>query len=287
MDQEITSHLYIGASLREARESQKLTLENVASQLRLSDKQITALENEDFDSFGSAMLTRGFIKNYARLLKLDPEPLLEAHRASVPQDQEQSIAYRAGELVASESFGVSKAKVLVLIGVLVLGLLAWVIYHNMDSQDKPVQVELATTPADENPEVALPAADRVDDVSAANAVTEIQLPKADAVVETSPQALPVEPTKQEPTNSSALAPGMVRVKLVLTSASWIGIQDKNGKTIFSELAKAGTERYVDGLPPLKLHIGNVSGTQVVFNGEVVDLAPSTHNNIARITLGDR
>lgn len=291
MDQEVTSHLLIGASLREAREAQKLTIEDVCSQLCLSDKQIKALEEDNFDSFGSAMLTRGFIKNYARLLKLDPEPLLEAHRKVAPQDQAQSIAYRAEGLAASENIGVSKTKLLVIVGILVFGLIAWAVYHNAVFKDQSIPVDAASTPATQTPEVALPAADRVDEVSAANAVTEIQLPKADnANVDAAPKAsapaLPVEQAQQDASRNSVVAPGMLRVKLVLTGPSWIGVQDKTGKTVFSKLAKAGTEEYVDGLPPLKFHIGNVSATQVILNGETIDLAPNTHNNMARITLGD-
>ena len=66
MDQEEAIQVLIGASLRQARLSEGLTLEDVSAQLRLSEKQITALEEDDFDGFGSAMLTRGFIKNYAK-----------------------------------------------------------------------------------------------------------------------------------------------------------------------------------------------------------------------------
>ncbi len=76
------------------------------------------------------------------------------------------------------------------------------------------------------------------------------------------------------------------MKLLLTGSSWIGVHDKNGKTVFSKLAKAGTEEFVEGLPPLKFHIGNASATQVIFNGETIDLTPSTYNNMARITVGD-
>ena len=99
-------------------------------------------------------------------------------------------------------------------------------------------------------------------------------------------AVKPEPVKSEPAKTSAVTNGFVRVKLLLTGSSWIGVQDKNGKTVFSKLAKAGTEEYVDGLPPLKFHIGNASATQVIFNGETIDLTPSTYNNMARITVGD-
>lgn len=304
MDQEVTSNSLIGMSLREAREAQKMTIEDVSTQLRLSDKQIAALEEDNFDVFGSAMLTRGFIKNYAKLLKLDPEPLLEAHRHIAPQDQAQSIAYKADGLVASESMSHKKSKILILVGALVFCLLAWVIYQKVLTPQKTspsdtVQplAEATSSTIPPAPEVALPAAERVDDATAANAVTEIQLPKASAAdaqpaqtteaKKTDPKTSAVEvPAAQDTTSNSASTSGMLRVKLVLTGASWIGVQDRTGKTVFSKLAKAGTEEYVDGLPPLKFHIGNVSATQVILNGEAVDLSHNTYNNMARITLGD-
>ena len=304
MDQEVTSNSLIGVSLREAREAQKMTIEEVSTQLRLSDKQVAALEEDNFDVFGSAMLTRGFIKNYAKLLKLDPEPLLAAHRQIAPQDQAQSIAYKSDGLVASESMGYKKSKILMLVGLLVFCLLVWVIYQKVvvsqitnssDTVQPLAEATSSTVPA--SPEVALPAAERVDDVTAANAVTEIQLPKASAVdaqpaqtievKKPDPKASAVEsPAEQDTTSNSVATPGMLRVKLVLTGSSWIGVQDRTGKTVFSKLAKAGTEEYVDGLPPLKFHIGNVSATQVILNGETVDLSRNTFNNMARITLGD-
>ena len=83
----------------------------------------------------------------------------------------------------------------------------------------------------------------------------------------------------------AVGASLVRVKLVFTGNSWVSVKDKSGNTIYDKTAKAGGEEYVEGVPPLKFHIGNVSATQVVFNGETVDLSPNTYNNMARVTLG--
>ena len=79
MDQELGSRVLIGVTLRDAREAQKLSVEEVALRLRLSEKQINALEADDFSIFGSAIFVRGFIKSYARFLTIDPQPLLDVH----------------------------------------------------------------------------------------------------------------------------------------------------------------------------------------------------------------
>lgn len=300
MDQEMMTSASIGLVLREARDAQKLSLEEVAARLRLSEKQINALESDDFSIFGSAIFARGFIKSYARFLTLDPQPLLDAHLKLFPHDQSQSITYKTDNVVKSERANLGKFAALVSGVLFIVVLVAWVIYRVWVYQSTPnsaenfsaLNVEKSST-SEPLPEVALPAAERE------STVTEITLPPAkesvDAASKTDVKApadkpkeqIPVaEPAKVEVTKTLALAAGSIRVKLVLTGSSWIGVQDKNGKTVFSKLAKAGTEEFVEGTPPLKFHIGNASATQVIFNDETIDLTPNTYNNMARITVGE-
>jgi cytoskeleton protein RodZ len=312
MDQEAVSHSLIGAVLRDARESQKLSVEEVCSRLRLSDKQINALESDDFSIFGSAIFARGFIKGYAKILNLDSQPLLDAHLRMFPQDQSQSITYKADDVVKSGGGSFIKFVALILGVLLIVAVVVWVAYkvwayqsntNVADNSTPAVSVEQNVT-SEPLPEAALPAAERETPANNESTVTEIALPKAKETVDVtpkpevkSPTEKPKEPAqlvdsvksdsaKSEFVKTQTVAVGSVKVKLVLTGSSWIGVQDKNGKTVFSKLAKAGTEEYVEGVPPLKFHIGNASATQVIFNGEAIDLAPSTYNNMARITVGE-
>jgi cytoskeleton protein RodZ len=55
--------------------------------------------------------------------------------------------------------------------------------------------------------------------------------------------------------------------------------------VFSQLNAAGTERRIEGKPPLRLVIGNASGVEVEYKGRRIDLKPATSSeNVARITL---
>lgn len=308
MDQELASSVLIGATLRDAREAQKLSVEEVALRLRLSEKQINALEADDFSIFGSAIFVRGFIKSYARFLTIDPQPLLDVHLGMYPQEQSQSITYKNVGVDKLVDGGVSKLTALIFGVLLIAALFVWGAYKiwtyqsNTNTADRPlptVSMEQNVTP-EPLPEAASPEASAKTETT----VTEIALPKVTETVGlvTKPElkatvdkpteqtisdaAVKPEPVKSEPAKTSPVTNGFVRVKLILSGSSWIGVQDKNGKTVFSKLAKAGTEEYVDGLPPLKFHIGNASATQVIFNGEMIDLTPSTYNNMARIKVGD-
>jgi len=67
-----------GALLRAAREGAGLSVEAVAQQLKLAPRQVRALEGDDFESLPGRTFVRGFVRNYARLVALDANRVLEA-----------------------------------------------------------------------------------------------------------------------------------------------------------------------------------------------------------------
>lgn len=66
----------IGAVLKAAREEKGWTVGDVSSRLRLMSRQIEAIEAEDFSKLGQPVFARGFVRNYAKLLGIDPDELL-------------------------------------------------------------------------------------------------------------------------------------------------------------------------------------------------------------------
>ena len=62
-----------GARLRAAREAAGLSVEAVGARLRLSERQVAALEADDHAALPPGPFVRGFVRNYARLLGLDPQ----------------------------------------------------------------------------------------------------------------------------------------------------------------------------------------------------------------------
>ena len=68
--------LEVGAELQRAREARGLALSEVAQQLKFAPRQLEALEQDRFDLLPGGTFVRGMVRNYARLLKLDPEPLV-------------------------------------------------------------------------------------------------------------------------------------------------------------------------------------------------------------------
>jgi cytoskeleton protein RodZ len=69
----------LGNILREAREAKGLTLSEVQDQTRISAKFLSAMENGQYNLLPTPVHVRGYLRNYARFLSLDPSPLLERY----------------------------------------------------------------------------------------------------------------------------------------------------------------------------------------------------------------
>jgi len=69
----------LGERLRTAREERELSLQQVAEATRISLSYLEALEKESFDAFTSDLHARGFLRNYASFLDLDPEGMTELY----------------------------------------------------------------------------------------------------------------------------------------------------------------------------------------------------------------
>ena len=74
----------VGQVLRAARLERGLDIEDVARQLRFAPRQVTALEEDEYDKLAGGPFLRGFVRNYAKLLQLDEVPLLKLLEQSVP-----------------------------------------------------------------------------------------------------------------------------------------------------------------------------------------------------------
>lgn len=265
--------------LREARQAQNLTTADVARRLKLSVWQVEALESGQYQQLPGPIFVRGFIRNYARLLKLDADELVHAVSGFLPQSTpgpeappSRDIPFPAAPTGRWRPYAVAAA-------VVVAALAVYEFYFNdpratVATQSEPV-VASSLTPA------SRPTA------PARKAQPEQSKPKAAAT------AAPAQVATAAPAPASAGAqqprervphPDDREVRFVFNDESWVEVRDRNDQTIFSQLNRAGTTRRVIGLPPLHVVVGNSQGVQMTYNGREIDLARHTKIDVARLTL---
>ncbi len=72
-----------GHILREARETKGLTLAQVQEQIRINAGYLEAMESGEYGRLPTPVHARGFLRNYARFLGLDPQPLLDRYQQTL------------------------------------------------------------------------------------------------------------------------------------------------------------------------------------------------------------
>ncbi|MEN6585938.1 MAG: RodZ domain-containing protein [Sulfuricella sp.] len=267
-----------GTKLARAREAQDLSVADVAHALRLGVKQVEALEAADFDNLPGRTFVRGFVRNYARLVNLDPDRLVAEYFPVQQEPQTQDIQAPSQQISFSEHHRKPWLKWLVTSFVVVAlvswGVLVWLGPESVKSVTT-VKPQVSTTPA----------------VTAdAPTPTDAKMSEADAISEQSVQPAPPPVENVAPTAAPTQAPApaasvaQARVQLSFSGPAWVEVRDKNGKKIHSQNNPAGTQQTLEGDPPLSLVIGSAPNVKLIYKGQPVDLTAYTRADVARLTL---
>lgn len=271
-----------GARLQWQRERLGLSVTDVAARLRLHPNQVRALEQEALSALPEAAYVRGFVRGYARVLDLDPAPLLAdlglklaPAAASVVDGMTQARDYSPVRAAAREHASrkiVMAGAVLLLIA---LGALGWYATHQPRPAPSPAVLPSPTQPVPASPSVPAPGTSS----EASPAPLAGTAPSAPAAATPDTTAATAE--------SAALTtpvPPSPFLKVRFTGPSWVEVKDAEGKVLLSQHSAAGAEHVIEGTPPFYVVIGDTTKATVEVRGESYDLAPHTRQNVARFTV---
>lgn len=296
----------VGAQLAAEREARGWSIEQVAHQLNLAPRQIQALECDDYAALPGMASVRGFIRAYAKLLKLDATPLIAIISpesvaptesvvvrrvlSSAPFIENRSLSSRRRGWPSKLFVGIlALAVVLVIVFVgeqmgwtpgtqqpLAAALKAWSALVPAEPVVSPIagapQRNDASTIAD-NPIVA--ASTPATQVTPAQvAVASVSEPAPVAIMNDKPNGVP----NGKP---SAAGDGLV---LKLREDSWVEIKRANNSVLISRLMKAGSTESFEMTGPLSLTLGNAAGVDAKLRGAPLDLTTGTKSNVARLKL---
>jgi cytoskeleton protein RodZ len=273
-----------GALLRVARESAGMTIDAVAQQLKLAPRQVKALEDGDWTHLPGRTFVRGFVRNYARLVHLDPERVLGAlpGGAAAPALESptlHSTAPTIGELPTTDHGkpGVMRWAIPLVLAAIVA---AAAIYEWMRPAGEPRAVATKDAPARE-PAAPPPMAPTAPKESGTTALPN---PLSGSAAPSASTPAAADGAGSASTAAPAAAAGDQPVVVSFRDYSWTEIRDRDGRVLLSGMNSGGTEQSVAGTPPLAVVIGNAADVTLRYKGQPVDLAPHTRQNVARLTL---
>lgn len=255
-----------GALLRQARETRGMSLDEVAASLKMSPRQIEAFEAEDYSRLSGATFIRGFIRNYAKLLRIDAAQVLTAleARTTLPAAVLSAPADSGVRMPSGADHHGKGSMAATLFALALLGI-AVALYYNL--------IDFRTLLGQQH------------DVPAAAAPAEPS--QAAQVVQ---PAVTVMPAPQDETQASAPPerpsgkPGARQLHFSFDADSWVEVRDSAGHTLLSQMNPKGTTQVVEGRPPFHLVVGNAGSVRLQYNDQPVDLRPHTRVEVARLTL---
>ncbi|MBE0614911.1 MAG: helix-turn-helix domain-containing protein [Burkholderiales bacterium] len=305
-----------GRVLAIARADHNLSVADVSQQIKYSVRQIEAIESGDYSKLPGATFVRGMIRSYAKLLQIDPKPLLDdLARRDIPTPITVDLRTSGQEPFVEGS--TKSNRVYALLSVAALVAVAVVAYqwwaHPLDTGEvvtimpraasgdaNPAPSATATAPAPPPaPVSASVSLTPLADASPADTAPEVSVPSVSAPVPVPPGTAQnsKQPEKPAPSTVAAQDAGVAKTPAVAKAAgggnrialdfdqlSWVEIKQADGKILLSQLNPPGSKKVVEGVPPFEVVIGNAANVRMKYNDEAVDLKPYFKVDVARLTL---
>ncbi len=298
--------VFTGQAFSTARQKLGLSTEQIAHQLHLPEKVIQAIEQGALEQLKDPVFSRGYIRSYARFLKLDDDALVTAYNQQTGNNTTTAQVRAIGTVSTVPGRGQGHPVLRVGSWLFILALVAasiwwWQAQFGFDADERsaqddlPVSVETSdgTTlvlPQLNEPEPD-PVPEAVEQMSPAAAV-DPAAEMSDTPLEsgTSTLAEPadlsavdaeepvVEPVAQTPTHFSGLA-------LSFADDCWLSVKDAHGRSLYSGVAKGGSSLELEGDEPLAVVIGRVSAVaEMRYDNKPIELASISKENVARLRL---
>lgn len=298
-----------GQLLKDGREKLGFSQKEIASQLNLQTEIIDAVEKDAKDRLPAPTYVRGYIRNYAKLVKLDAEELIKLYENDaagppeiIPEIKSHTQASSADKPVKAVTYLITFALVLLVI--------AWLQSHyvvekattseNVTSEtpnetgameeyqelppypppDSSYSSEIKNTEEESSNETGLSVNSQqpLPGISE-NIVGTLELPTSEENTETTGN---ISETDQA---GDSLLPSGDEIEFTLKKESWIEVYDSGNKRLYMGLAKPGDDLKISGTAPFDVLLGYSPGVKVLFNGKPFDPEPHSHSGIARFKLG--
>lgn len=257
----------VGSQLRQAREAARLSLDEVAHALKFSPRQIELLEADHYEALPGSTIVRGFVRNYARLLRLDATALLHQLESVMPS---APVEVRPPDNMGIASQPRSLRELSPLVAIALVALLAailLVLWHFFGPvAPKASSSPLIQAPLQEQPVSVVPTPGTVP-------TTEPVMPPTGATESTS-----------QPPSSPVAEMALPNLRFQFADRSWVEVTDANRQLLHSGENPAGGQLTLTGKPPFEIVIGNAGKVTLTYGERQIDLVPHTRAEVARLTL---
>ena len=278
--------LPVGSCLREAREALGYNLGLVSTQTHLRMNTLASLEADRFEELPGPVYVRGYIRAYAKLVEIDPQPLIDRYNSTLPVEPiaapESSAKKHFIPINRSSSAMIWSS---LAVAVVISGLFfSWWSVRSQDTLPQAIdQIVAAYQASDEGVEQEERLAQNSDALNQS-----ISKPVQGQVenVEETPTVVDDGVEVAELSSPPVLSDDD-QLTIKYEQASWTEIIDATQTILLHGLIKPGDVHKLNGEAPFKVFLGYAPGVVVEINGKSFDHSKySRRNNTARFQVAD-
>ena len=138
----------IGGVLAFARRDKDFSVAYVAQELRIPKSYIQAIENSDYDALPGVAYIPGYLRSYAKLLEVDPTPLVNAYKESLRDDEVKPKYVFPEQILTPKMAGSVVAMLTVVLGL--VGYVGWFLFERPVSDiEAPQEIAGSVSGSDE------------------------------------------------------------------------------------------------------------------------------------------
>jgi cytoskeleton protein RodZ len=264
-----------GAQLRQEREKQKVTLDDISLTTKISTRMLHALEEEHFDQLPGGIFNKGFIRAYARCLGMDEEQVIADYLATISppgtksenDDQAPVLEPPSREEFREKNDGPSSlpwGALAAALLVVALGFTAWSVYSRESQKETPAST---TPPANSTNPSPAAVVDRSPSPTDSAATAELVKPGSQPTP-TPPATPPVSSADQSP-HPTPRPEGFV-VVIKAREDSWLSVSI-DGEVSTHGILTAAAEKSVRAAHEVTIKAGNIGALDFEFNGQKLPL----------------
>ncbi len=289
-----------------ARERANLSQEQVAKELYMTLTKVRALESDDYHRMGSDTFTRGYLRAYANLVKLDTTQVLAAYdRHAQKHGLVEQVLPRKAE---SANTPLWRFILLILLALLILWLVSIWFFDNRQqpNYNRPMAV---VPPAETALNVQSLNESGVNQASVSSAPPEMDTISSEAqqsantISDDTHAATQSSNTSAEAqsvsTISSVSSIGLAAVPVKKVDANqldlisfsfveecWLEVSDARGDVLVADLQSKGSSLQLQGAAPFDVKLGNSPAVRIELNGDKVAIVPALGTNVLSIKVGE-
>lgn len=263
-----------GEFLKQQRIKRKLTLADVAEAINLDENLLDDIEQEQPGNI-ALVYRNGYIRTYARFLQI---PEVEILPLLLSRDtQEPAIRNIFSEPPKGNPTDKWLRATSYVLASLLIGTLAWQFTHEaVRLSQNGARLQNNETNAPNTQSTTTREQDISGPVNASIASLGVLHGNDAGGMDTAEQAWAA-------VSQPVLPDGEHRLHISVSADSWVEITDANGQELETDLLRGGSDKDYQGKPPFRLLFGRASAVRLMMDGEPVDLAAYTLDDVVQLT----